>query len=74
MNEGRTLSEKEAYMAMYDFLRAIYARTGDESLAIILGGLQFRSSGRTADPAYAGDWKDAVSRAKDGLVKMTLDF
>jgi hypothetical protein len=74
MNTDYTLSEKEAYMAMYDFLSAIHARTKDEAIAIILSALQFRADGRTADPAYSADWKISVGRAKQGLVEMSLHF
>ena len=55
---------KQAYLAMYHFLDALYERTNSDDLAGFLGGFQLLKDGMPADPAAWGDWLQAVTKAQ----------
>ena len=57
------LTPRQAYLAMYEFLRQYYLRGLSTSHEIggLLTGLSLLSDGTPADNAYAYDWNDAVS-------------
>lgn len=57
------LTPRQAYLAMFEFLRQYYLRGLSESAEIggILGSLSLLTDGQPADPAYASDWAAAVS-------------
>ena len=71
----KTLSEQEAYAAMYAFLERWYRATGSDDVAALLGSMATLPSGGTADPALWLDWLDAIEAAKSGSVRtdMTLE-
>ena len=50
-----TVTEKEAFFAMYAFLVDRYERTKSNEIAAMLGELSFLPDGGTADPAT---WQD----------------
>jgi hypothetical protein len=58
-NETR-LSSRQAYLAMFEFLRRHYERGPTDEIGGLLGGLSLLADGGTADPASWTDWKEAV--------------
>ena len=67
-----TLTDLEAYAAMYEFLRGIYERTGSSDLGALLGGMSLLKDGETADPAAWADWETVVGKVKGGKVDLGL--
>ncbi len=67
-----TLTFKEAYAAMYAYLKALYELTGSDDLAGFLGGMALLEDGTPADPGVWADWMRAVQKARHGQVDMTL--
>jgi len=65
--DGRTLTEADAYDAMLVFLAAYWERRGKQSedLGVLLGSTQRLGDGGTLDPARWHDWRRAV----DSVVK-----
>jgi hypothetical protein len=61
-----TLTEKQAYAAMYYYLDKIWQRTKWDDLAVLLGDMSLLSDGTPADRAVSGDWKEAVNFALGG--------
>ena len=61
-----TMTDKEAYAAMFHFLESIYKRTGSNELGGLLGSMSVLADGSPADPAVAGDWQEAVTYALKG--------
>ena len=53
---------KQAYLAMYYFLDALYERTNSDDLAGFLGGFRMLADGMPADSAAWGDWEEAVTK------------
>lgn len=70
----KTITEREGYAAMFAFLREMYLRTKDDSLASILGFLQYRADGNTVDPAMYLDWERAVRMVREGGIDLRLPF
>lgn len=67
-----TLSEKQAYAAMYAFLKHRYEMTRSDDIGALLGSMSLLPDGRTADPAIEVDWTQAVAKALSGNVEMNL--
>lgn len=67
-----TLTIKEAYVAMYAYLRMLHELTGSEELGGLLGGMSLLEDGTPADPAVWSDWLRAVEQAKAGRVDLGL--
>lgn len=63
---------KEAYLAMYEFLVELYQRTQSDELGSLLGDLSLLPDGTTADPAAWGDWLRCIERARGGGVDVSL--
>ena len=69
--DGQPLSLREAYIAMYYFVRAYWERGGkvDSSVTLLLSDLGPSTSSEdldivdTSDPAFWSDWLTAVRRA-----------
>lgn len=62
MNEN-TLTEKEAYLAMFYFLEGLQLRTNSDDLASYLGDIQLNSyDGKPMDPALWHDWLKAIEK------------
>ncbi|HNP36030.1 MAG TPA: hypothetical protein PKK10_09275 [Woeseiaceae bacterium] len=64
----KTLSEDEAYLAMFAFIEKRYRLTASDDLASFLSDMSLLFDGGTADPALQGDWKEALELARDGKV------
>jgi hypothetical protein len=64
MDEKITL--KQAYIAMFEFLKDYYYRVGQPNiLGSFLSDLQFLEDGKTADPASWEDWLQVVKKVKE---------
>jgi hypothetical protein len=63
---------KEAYLAMYEFLVELYERTESDELGSLLGDLSLLADGTTADPAAWGDWLRCIDKSRGGGVDASL--
>ncbi|MFM8872152.1 MAG: hypothetical protein ACKOJI_02100 [Phycisphaerales bacterium] len=70
----KTLSEQEAYAAMYAFLERWYRATGSDDVAALLGSMATLPSGGTVDPALWVDWLDAIEAAKSGSERTDMNL
>jgi hypothetical protein len=70
----RVLTEKQAYAAMFKFLKDIYEREHPEYILQMLSDMQLLPDGGSADPAYDSDWQSAVEYALDGGTVDKLTF
>lgn len=68
----KTLSETQAYAAMFAFLENRYRLTASDDIGALLGSMSLLPSGRTADPAIWLDWLDAIKRAESGGVGVEM--
>lgn len=66
------VTEEEAFKAMYAFLLEFYERTGDNSIAALLGSLSLLPDGKPADSALWSDWIKALEKAVQGEVDASL--
>ena len=65
-DETKTLTIKEAYLAMYAFLNIHFERFPQETegqIAIVLGELSLLADGGPVDPAAWSDWQTCVQKA-----------
>jgi hypothetical protein len=62
----KTMTDKQAYAAMFHFLKQLYERTKSDDLGGFLGGMSILQNGSTADPAVLHDWDKAVEYALKG--------
>jgi hypothetical protein len=67
-----TLTDKEAFLAMYSFLEAYYERGKSDDIGALLSGLSLLTDGGTADPGFWKDWLEAIGKAKHGSVDARL--
>ena len=67
-----TLTEKEAYEAMYAYLLKIYEITKSDELGELLGSMSTLPDGKTADPAIWNDWVKCIDDVKQGKVNTSL--
>ena len=67
-----SISEEQAYAAMYAFLTHWYQMTQSDDIAGLLGSMSLLPDGGTADPAIGSDWQEALARAKRGDVELAL--
>jgi hypothetical protein len=63
-----TLTEQQAYLAMFRFLESIYEATRSDDIGGLLGSMSLLADGRPADSALRVDWATAVRAALDGQV------
>jgi hypothetical protein len=63
INDMKTLTDQQAYAAMYYFLKQIWERTKSDDLGGILGDLSVLPDGTPADPAVPKDWNRAIEYA-----------
>jgi hypothetical protein len=63
-----TLSEEQAYLAMFSFLEELYTRFQYDQLGGILGSMCLLPNGTCVDPAIWNDWLRAVERARNSQV------
>lgn len=69
-----TMTDKQAYIAMFRFLEKVYMRTKSDDLGGLLGGLSILGDGSPADPAVVEDWQQAVEYALKGGKETALDL
>jgi len=62
----KTMTEKQAYAAMYYFLDQYYQGTMSEDVGALLGAMSLLADGEPADSAITSDWEDAVEFALSG--------
>ncbi len=60
----KTMTEKEAYMAMYIFLKNYYFSTKDEGVGNLASGLQLLPCGNALDHAYQIEFEKCCKEAK----------
>jgi hypothetical protein len=70
----RVLTEKQAYAAMFKFLKDIYEREHPAYINQMLSDMQLLPDGGSADPAYDADWQSAVDYALAGGTIDKLTF
>ncbi len=68
----QSLTEKEAYLAMFSFLSEYYFRTESAGVGALLGDLSLLENGTPADPAAWQDWLEAVKKAKANSIDAAL--
>ena len=61
MTNQMHLTEKQAYLAMFEFLKRYYERGKSDEIGALLGGLSLLEDGTPADSAYLADWEDSVA-------------
>lgn len=62
-----TLSEREAYVAMFQFLDAYWERNGKpDELGSLLGSMALLEDGSPADSAMWEDWLEAINNGRSG--------
>ncbi|RKH08165.1 hypothetical protein D7V97_20240 [Corallococcus sp. CA053C] len=69
-----TLSVKEAYAAMFEYLKALYQTTASDDLGGLLGSMSLLDDGEPVNPAVWADWLRAVQKARQGKVVMNLEL
>jgi hypothetical protein len=74
MNESNLLTEKQAYMAMYEYWKRVYERTLCPDIGAVLSDLSFLPDGGTADPVAWGDWLGCVEMAINEGVDSSLNI
>ena len=62
IDDGRTITEKQAYEALLYFLKGWYELTGEKDLTDILSGGEYWADAIPADPAFWMYWQEAVSK------------
>jgi hypothetical protein len=68
------MTDKQAYAAMFVFLKQLYERTKSDELGGFLGGMSMLEDGSPADPAVVEDWRQAVEHALRGGKPDSLTF
>ncbi len=61
-----TLTEKQAYAAMYYFLEQIYENTKSDAIGGLLGDMSLLADGTPADSSIVNDWNNAIHFALNG--------
>ncbi|MDJ0580437.1 hypothetical protein [Crocosphaera sp.] len=56
------LTEKQAYLAMIEFLDDYYEQTQSDEIGELLGSLQLLEDGKPADPAMWEDWLKSIEK------------
>jgi hypothetical protein len=67
-----SISDKEAYAAMYAFLSHWYEMTQSSDVGALLGSMSHLPDGSPADPAIESDWQDALEKARKRVVDLEL--
>lgn len=70
----KTLTDAQAYAAMFHFLKNHWMRGKSDEIAILLSGMSMLPDGSTSDPAVLQDWEHAVARALMGEGPDALDL
>ena len=56
------LTERQAFVAMIEFLDNYYQQTQSDDIGALLGSLQLLEDGKLADPAMWNDWSECVKK------------
>ena len=68
-----SLSYKEAYLAMFNFLDELSSKFGnDAEIGGILGSMSFLNDEKPVDPSFWKIWLEAIERAKLGNSDISL--
>lgn len=67
-----TLTETEAYKAMFAYLAKVYETTKSDDLGGLLGSMCTLPSGETADPAIWEEWLKCINDVKKGNIDTAL--
>jgi hypothetical protein len=70
----KTLSERDAYAAMFAFLEKQFELTGSDELRALLSSMSLLPDGQSADPALWDDWLCAIDAAVSGNVKVQMEL
>ena len=70
----KTLSEQEAYAAMFAFLEYHYSLTKSDDLGALLGSMALLPDKSPADPAIWEEWLEAIEKAASGNVNLNLNL
>jgi len=65
---SQSLTEKQAYLAMFAFLEQHYLRAPSDEIGNLLGSMALLPDGTPADRAYIEDWETAVRLVLSGKV------
>lgn len=60
MHPTGLITSRQAYLAMFEFLRRYQERGPTDELGAMLGSLSLLADGNSADPAMISDWNDSV--------------
>lgn len=69
---SKTLSKKQAYLAMFAFLENYYELSGADDVGALLGGLGLTVDGTPLDSAFWSDWEKSVKKVLDNEVDADL--
>ena len=69
--EERTLTTKEAFLVMSDFVGQFYERAGDDMVTLI-ADIAMGADDMPWDPAAWNDWLASVDRIKSGAPPRTF--
>ena len=61
---AKNLSERQAFEAMFLFLKQHYQRTRSDDIGALLGDMRMLSDGQTADPAIWHEWLKLVAEVR----------
>ncbi|MDR2155013.1 MAG: hypothetical protein LBE78_08320 [Burkholderiaceae bacterium] len=71
---NKTLTSKDAYLAMFSFLEEYYMRTKSNEVGSLLSGMCLMNDGMPMDQAYWSEWECAVQRALEKQVNAEARF
>jgi len=71
---SKTLTPKDAYLAMFSFLEEYYMRTKSDGVGSLLSGMCLLSDGMPMDQAYWSEWECAVQKALEKKVDAEMRF
>jgi hypothetical protein len=61
---AETVTVRDAFVAMINFLDEYYERTGADEIGMLLGGMSLLADDTPLDPAYKSEWLEAVKKAQ----------
>jgi hypothetical protein len=71
---SKTLTSKNAYLAMFSFLEEYYMRTKSDEIGSLLSGMCLMNDGIPMDQAYWSEWERAVQKALEKQVDAGARF
>lgn len=72
--EAASLSEEQAYVAMFAFLEKLFEVSNSRELGALLGSLALLPDGSPADLAVKREWANAVASALRGNASAAIKF